>query len=250
MFKVSNIISTPVISLYESEYQGIIYNIMFDLKSKKCKYLCVLNEEDGIEKMLKISDLYQVGEECMFIKNNSVLELECNYEREKDNLINPLNLRVYNMDGKLLGTSSDIILDEKFNIKTISLSNGTSVSIDKVFNISKSLILINNSNVNIAKFKPKQKAIRVLNKPETQNKVIILSELKNTPPAKQESTINKIITDFRFLIGRILNKDIVAFNGEVIAKNGTVITKEVVNKASFYGKLVEVARYSSKKANQ
>ena len=70
--------------------------------------------------------------------------------------------------------------------------------------------------------------------------MILSSLIKNeqTPPS------NKIITDFRFLIGRYLSQDIVAFNGELIAKKDAVITKDIVNKASSYGKLVEIARYS------
>ncbi|MGN0961376.1 MAG: PRC-barrel domain-containing protein [Christensenellales bacterium] len=247
MFKVSDIISTPVISLYESEFQGIIYNIMFDVKLKKCKYLCVLNEEDGIQRMLKIKDIYQVGSECIFIRNESALELECNYESEIGNYNNPLNLKVYNMNGKFLGTSSDIILDDKFNIQSIVLNNGEVINNENIFNLGRTIILVDNINVSIAKFRPKQKTIP--NK-STENKVIILSDLreetKKSTASKDNNSINKIITDFRFLVGRILNKDIIAINGEMIAKNGSTITKDIVNKASFYGKLVEVARYSKK----
>ena len=237
----------PVISLYESEFQGIIFNVIFDFKNKKCKYLCVLNEEDGIQKILKINDIYLIGEECVFIRNDSVLELECNYDNELYNCNTPLNLRTYDMEGKLLGTSSDIILDEKFNIQSITLNNGQDINCENVFNLGKTIILTTNANVNIAKFKPKQKTTI---KKVDSNKVTILTDSSIMKGGNQENlTINKIITDFRFLVGRILSKDIVAVNGEMIAKTGSTITKDIVNKASFYGKLVEIARYSNKKTN-
>lgn len=251
MFKVSDIISTPVISLYESEFQGIIYNIMFDFKNKKCKYLCVLNEDDGMQKILKVNDIYQIGNECIFIKNDSVLELECIYDIEMINYNNPLNLRAYDMNGKFLGTSSDIILDAKFNIQSIVLNTGENIKINEIFNLGKSALLVNNPNVNIAKFKPKQKTFP--NK-SNENKVVILSKPEEKVALStnntNNTTINKIITDFRFLVGRVLHKDIVAINGEMIAKTGATITKDIVNKASFYGKLAEIARYSNKKTNQ
>lgn len=249
MFKVSDLISSPVISLYESEYQGIIYNILFDFKLKKVKYLCILNEDDGMQKVLKVNDIFSIGQECIFIKNNTFLELECNYESEINNYNNPLNLTTYNTEGKRLGISTDLILDEKFNINSILLNNGETIKCDHLLNIGKNIILIDSNNINISKLKPKQKNITRKN---TNNKVTILSNTNTIQPCVSTPIVNtqKIITDFRFLIGRILQKDIFAINGELIAKNGSTITKDMVNKASSYGKLVEVARYSNKKTNQ
>ena len=66
----------------------------------------------------------------------------------------------------------------------------------------------------------------------------------NINQTQNSNTNNKIITDFRFLIGRILSQDIIAINGELIAKKDAIVTKEIVNKASHFGKLVEIARYS------
>lgn len=244
MFKISNIISMPVISIYEGEFQGIIYNIMFDFKNKKCKYLCILNEEEGIQKVLKLSDIYLVGDECIFIKNNSVLELECIYNMDMINST-PLNSKCYNMNGKMIGTSIDILLDKKFNLQSIILNNGESINSNQIVNMSNSIILSNQSPINISKFKPKQKTY-IDNIAE--NKVVLLSPTKKTNiiQEKTNNTQNKIITDFGFLIGRKLNKDITAINGEIIAKNGNTITKEIVHKASFYGKLAEITRYSKK----
>ena len=63
---------------------------------------------------------------------------------------------------------------------------------------------------------------------------------------EQKNTNNKIITDYRFLINRTITHDILALNGELIAKQNSKVTKEIINKASLYGKLMEVARYSKK----
>ena len=97
----------------------------------------------------------------------------------------------------------------------------------------------------IAKFRPNFRLEKSITQSDS-SKVTILTNTKQE--TSQDIQNNKIITDFRFLIGRILNKDILALNGEIIAKNGNVINKDIVNKASYYGKLVEIARYSKQKS--
>ena len=76
MYKISDIISTPVISLYEGEHIGIIYNIMFDYRQKKCNFACILNENDNIPRLIKFKDIFKIGNDCIFIKNTSFI-LSC-----------------------------------------------------------------------------------------------------------------------------------------------------------------------------
>ena len=249
MNKVSDIISTPVISLFEGEYIGIIYNIMFDYKQKKCNYACILDENENIPHIIRFKDIYKLGSSCIYIKNKSVLSLETNCEKEIENNLNPLNLKVYDLDCNYLGTSHDITLDDNNYIHQILLNNGKTIGRDEIFNIGKSTIIVGKSKISIQKLKPISKTIKIQ---KTDNKVIILSDfLKqengqniNINQTQNNNANNKIITDFRFLIGRILSQDIIAINGELIAKKDAIVTKEIVNKASHFGKLVEIARYS------
>lgn len=245
MFKISDVISLPVISIYESDYKGIVYNLLLDKTQKKCKYFCILDEEENINHRLPIDNIFTIGDECILIKNNTLLELDCNNHYEL-NLINPLNLPVYNLNGKSFGSCIDIIIDNKQCVSSMLLSNGATIQADKILNIGNSAILIGEKNINIAKFKPNQ---RIKQKLTNHNKVVMLTKFDkpSTENTNNPSNTNKIITDFRFLIGRILNKDIVAINGEIIAKHGTAITKDIINKASLYGKLVEITRHSSNK---
>jgi len=243
MNKISEIISTPLISLYESEYLGIIYNVMFDYRQKKLNYACVLNESDNIPRLIKFNDIYKIGKQCIFIKNKTYIDLETNCEKELECCTNPINLKVYNLDGEFIGIANDIIINEKYEIDKLLLNNGKIIESKRIFNISNSLILIDNNQITLNKFKPKQNIIKAKTPDET--KVMILSNIKKEEPIASPPT--KIITDSRFLVGRILSKDIVAINGEMIAKKDSVITMDTVNKASSYGKLVEIARYSNKK---
>lgn len=236
MYKISDIISTPVISLYEGEHIGIIYNIMFDYRQKKCNFACILNENDNIPRLIKFKDIFKIGNDCIFIKNLTCLDLETNCEKEIEENTNPINLKVYNLSCEFLGTSHDIIVDDNFRISQIVLNNGKIIERNDILNIGKSTIIVG-SDVSIQKFKPVVKSIKIQNSPK---KVMILSDYINS----ETNTQNKIITDFRFLIGRILSQDVIALNGEMIARKDSIVTKDIVNKASSYGKLVEIARYS------
>ena len=236
MYKISDIISTPVISLYEGEHIGIIYNIMFDYRQKKCNFACILNENDNILRIIKFKDIFKIGNDCIFIKNLTCLDLETNCEKEMEENTNPINLKVYNLSCEFLGTSHDIIVDDNFRISQIVLNNGKIIERNDILNIGKSTIIVG-SDVSIQKFKPVVKSIKIQNSPK---KVMILSDFINS----ETNTQNKIITDFRFLIGRILSQDVIALNGEMIARKDSIVTKDIVNKASSYGKLVEIARYS------
>ena len=239
MNKISDIISTPVISLFEGEYLGIIYNIMFDYKQKKCNYACILDENDNIPHLIKFRDIYKLGTSCIYIKNKTVLDLQSNCEKEIEENLNPLNLKVFDLDCNYLGTSHDIIIDDNYRIYQILLNNGKTINCDEIYNIGKSTIIVGKDNISIQKLKPASKKLKI---EQTEKKVIILSDFLKKETTEPQN--NKIITDFRFLIGRILSQDVVAVNGELIAKKDAIVTKEIVNKASYFGKLVEIARYS------
>jgi len=254
MNKISEIISLPVISLYESQYCGIITNILFDYKQKKCKYAIIVNENDNIPKILKLSDIFKIGKDCIFIKNKTKIQLESNYSQELESLNNPINLNSYNLDGEYLGCCTDIIINNSFYINEIILDSSKKLPTCNIFNMGE-IVLFDSNKISMKKFQPRQSIQKTKTNTiaNTESRVVILSNNQNnqelqthtSPETSNQNT--KIITDFRFLIGRILSKDIIAFNGEVVAKKDSIITKDIVNKASGYGKLVEIARYSNKK---
>ncbi len=236
MKNLSEIISTTVVSLYESEYLGVIFNITFDYRQKKCKYACILNEEKNLLQVINFSDIYKVGKECVLIKNLSALELQTNHDKEFEKCRNPLNLPVYTIDGEYKGNSADMELDDEYNIINLVLNNGEKIASSKIINIG-SIILISDKKINIAKFRPQRKLPTTI---ETRSDVVTILE----PPKENSVPPTKLTTDARFLIGRIINKDIISINGEILAKKGMQITQSLLIKASLYGKLVELARYS------
>jgi hypothetical protein len=69
----------------------------------------------------------------------------------------------------------------------------------------------------------------------------------NTNKTNLSHSNDKIITHQNFLLGRIITQDVKANNGEIIAKKNAVINNEIIHKASSYGKIIEIARLSTKK---
>ncbi len=239
MKKISEIISSTVISLFESSEVGIIYNITFDHKTKKCKYVYVLNEETNIIYTLKYSNIIIFGKDCTYIKNISTLELADNLISEFGNSTTPLNKKVYSLDGSYIGTCKDAEIDENGTIANLTLDS-MEMSANKILNIG-TVIIAGEEKFNTNKYKPNSNIKKI--KANNESKVVIL----DTEPHLQNTSQNKIITDARFLMGRKIIQDILAFNGELIARSGATITKDILNKASNYGKLVEIARYSTNK---
>jgi len=61
----------------------------------------------------------------------------------------------------------------------------------------------------------------------------------------QEQVPPRIISDYNFLLGRMLTDDLYTYQGEIIAYKNTAITIAVVDKARMSGKLLELT-YNSK----
>ncbi len=60
-----------------------------------------------------------------------------------------------------------------------------------------------------------------------------------------ERTPARVITDYDFLLGRNLLHDLNTYAGILIAKKGTIVTKDLVETAARYGKLVDLTLNSS-----
>lgn len=245
MKKISEIISSNVISLYEGEELGYAYNIAFDYKTKRCKYLYILNEEENLINVARFCDIYKIGIDCIYIKNSSLIELENNHECDLSKCKSPLNLKIYDTSGKYLGVCHDIEIDDNNSIISLILDEEKKIEAGNIINIG-SVIITGEKKIALSKFKP-DKLIKVAKSPTDKKVVILDKEVAPAPKTKDSTQQNKIITDSRFLMGRKIIQDIIAFNGEMIARCGTTINKDILNKASLYGKLIEVARFSTNK---
>ena len=212
---------------------------MFNVKNKKCNYVCISDDNNNIKKIINIKDIYSIAKDCIFVKNKCSIELENNYDSIFTENISIINLNTYNLDGEFLGKTIDATINSKYHIDTIQLSSNNSIKNKEIFTISQNTLLINNQNISRKKFKPQNNIC--------PQKTPIINKVNILDTSKKSTTENlKLITDYRFLLGRTITKNITSNNGEIIIKNGLVITQEVIKKATLYGRLIEIARYSEK----
>lgn len=284
MIKITEILSKPVISLLDSKTEGIVKNAIFDKNFKRLKYLVLFdNNEHQEEKTLSIQNIYSYGENAIIVKDGQDLSLELSTVKINDKLL-PINNAVYTYLGKCVGKVTDILLDDKYFIKSLIVGQ-TEIDINEILSSGEDAVIIQDKNkkVNISNIKRKKskKAAILETKLNNEQKVVILNNEKDEVPSiqvkediqnKQENINtplidNQIITQENkpkikyilkdepslpkimfansdFLIGRKLEKNIYSHNKELIARKNTKITLEIINKAKMFYKLRELTKYS------
>ncbi len=234
MSKVSNIISSYVVSVYNGQIEGIVNNILFNNK-KQAKYL-VISQNDEQFLVLETKDIYKTGEGAVIIKNSDVLSIMESSELKMKECFSPINSIVVSIDGNYIGHVSDIELDNKYNIKNF-IVDGQVFDLNKVINISESAIIINTLDIktNLSKFKSKTKIV-IGNERITNQTVSVMSNQTILP--------NRTMLNYNFLIGRKVSKDILNFNGEIIIKENQTVNSKVLDIARINGKLRELIKVS------
>lgn len=234
MSKVSNIISSYVVSVYNGQIEGIVNNILFSNK-KQAKYL-VISQNDEQFLVLETKDIYKTGEGAVIVKNSDVLSLMESSELKMKECFSPINSIVVSIDGNYIGHVSDIELDNKYNIKNF-IVDGQVFDLNKVINISESAIIINTLDIktSLSKFKSKTKIV-MGNERITNQTVSVMSNQTILP--------NRTMLNYNFLIGRKVSKDILNFNGEIIIKENQTVNSKVLDIARINGKLRELIKVS------
>lgn len=274
MRKITEYLGKPVLSLYESVTEGIVNNVVFDKNLKKLKFIVLFNDNEfQEEKIVKVSDIYSYGENAIVIKNNACLELK---DAIVDEINNPINNYAYTTRGKLLGTVSDVEIDNKNNIVQIDLNNGEHIKIDKVVTSGKDAMFVQDEEnlVKISKFKRKNfantnqnKEIKVqilptapanvdeednslkVEEPQENNKEVEVEEVQPIKPKKKvvlnaDCLPTKKVTKDNYLVGRKVERNIYSFNHELIIKKNTRVTEKTIVTAKSHSKLKELALYS------
>ncbi len=237
MWKVSNIISSFVVSVFDGQVEGVVNNILFNNK-KQAKYL-IISRNDEEFFVLDTKDIYKLGNNTVIIKNSSVLNLMDSKEQEIKDCFSPINSIVVNINGDFLGYVIDINLDEKFNIISLDSQENKTVNLKQILNLSESAIIICSENKKapkLSQFKQKEK-IEIINKNTNNLPVKILEKTSTILP-------NRSVANFNFLLNRKVSKNIMNFNGEIIIKENQIINSKVLDIARINGKIRELTKYS------
>lgn len=261
MYNTTEIISKPVINLYNGKLEGTVKNICFDQKLKKATSLILFEDEDGEECILSINKVYKIGKDAITIKNSEGLLPTLFASKVEYN--NQINNEVYNLEGEKLGIVSDIVLSESYKIEKF-LIGAQEYTPESVISYGDNNLVINSSGAKYSKdsYKPKiiQKPkqldlVKILPKmPEpTDDKLpkIEFNELDIKPKQNYKISENplpqRMITSQNYLLGRKIIKTIYGSNNEIIAKKDCLITEKILLAAKSHNKLVELAVFSKSK---
>lgn len=218
MYKVSELLGKPLLSLCEAEFLGTIGNIYFDDKMTKGTYLMLFTEEDEI-RYLPIIKLISIDNEAAVVKTSEGLI------EQADGLKNPINSAAFNQDGKSLGIIKDIIMD---GVKVVSFNIGDETVGASNLISAGSLLIFNDSGKPI-KLKPTPKCKKVA---------------EATPAIKREIEFpvkTAFAPSYDFLLGKKLQRTILAMDGKIIAREGENVTGDIILNAKKEGKLVILA---------
>ena len=236
MAKVSNIISSYVVSIFNGQTEGVVSNILFNEK-KKAKYL-VISQNDEKFLVLDTKDIYALGDGAVIIKNSEVLNLYESKLKELENCFSPINSIVVNLDGNFLGYVSDIELNEKYAILNISVGTEKNIDLNEVVNVTDSAILtcIGLKKPKLSDFKTKSII------PQTNENLTV--SVQETVKTNEPILPSRSVTNYNFLINRKVSRDILNFNGEIIIKENQIINSKVLDIARISGKIRELTKYS------
>lgn len=280
--KVTEILSKPVISLVDSKTEGIIKSIVFDKSFRRAKWLVLFDNNEHLEdKALNVLDIYSLGENAVVIKNADILNLYLSCTKT-DEVCLPINNNVYTTKGKCLGQVKDLILNDKYYIEKLILTNDQEIEVKNILASGEDAVIVQTENevVNIASFKRKKKPTainRIKTLGSEEQEVVILNNVEQELPSlveetRQESEISNeelidmqpeavevpikpkykfsssapqtLTANFNFLIGRKMERNVYSQNKELIARKNVKVTQDIVNKAKLHCKLRELVKYS------
>lgn len=238
-----DILSKPVISLYNGTNEGVVLSACFSEDLKKLNYLIIVSSTDSEaddELILSARDVFKFGSDAIMIKNNSCLQLKTNLDAICFN--NPINSTAYDMDGKLLGKVSDVIIDEQLAVEKLVIAGKTLERAKLISHSLDTLIFKSvNAKVSLSKFKPSATFISNVDNPV---KIMQMGVEQKQDYANDRTQISRLTLNANLLLGRKITKNILSGNGELVAKSGATISSKIITMARTHQKLRELAIYS------
>lgn len=269
MIKISNIISKPVVSISNGKIEGVVKKAVFDKNFKRLKYLILFdNNEELEERCLFVKNIFSLGDNAIVVKDSLDLSLELSYQNITDKPC-PINNDVYTYLGKFVGKINDINIDENYNIAYLSVGQ-TELALNSIIECGENVVIVQDEEkkvklsslkkkrsnivkIEMLKTKEDQK-VYTLNSPEP--KLLEHEILQENSPLEETKTKSKydisksptqpimITTNYEFLIGRKIERNIYSQNRELIAKKNSKITTNTINLARMFGKTRELIKFS------
>lgn len=236
-----DILSKPVISLYNGTNEGMVLSACFSEDLKKLNYLIIVSSEDNEDDELVLSakEVFKYGNDAIMIKNNTCLEFKTNFEDICLN--NPINSTAYDVDGNLLGKVTSVTIDTQLLVEEFIVGDKTYKRNQLIsFSFDTLVFKGKDTKVSLAKFKP---SLAFVSSVDVPVKIMQIGATKPTM-LSDKNQISRLALNANLLLGRKITKNISTSNGELIAKVGSVISTKIITIARTHQKLRELAIYS------
>lgn len=270
MYKTSDFLHRQVLSLADARLIGRIDDVLFDNAAKAAIYLAV--NADG---KLYLIEFDKILSHLDVLVVDSALSLIDACDVDMTALVSLDGKEIFSQNGESKG---EVLCVELFaNGKTSKIvTESASYSPSAFQTVGDVLLMRQAKKRTIRRTIPRDKTnrkVELLDVPTPNNdtQIVEVAEIKsavafenNLPLFSQdalekivgkevvyqdddERTPARVITDYDFLLGRTLLHDLLTYAGTLIAKQGTIVTKDLVETASRYGKLVDLTLNSSYK---
>lgn len=219
-----DIISLPVISIYDQKIIGIVTNVY--VYRKRIIALLVVDENNYDEYILFTKKIYRKGTKAIIVTTTARLQLKDSIQYLLNKYCLPLGNLAFDINGNDISTLANIMFDNHFKVTSVQCNN---------VEYNKDIIAFK-TNCTILNTYRKQIKIsheKIFDENNQTNDMIVKVQTK-------KSANLKLNTPLSLLVGKTCTKNILAPNGEVILKKDTKITSSIVAKLSGLGKLNEL----------
>ena len=242
MFKLSEIISKPVYSIYEGLFIGTIIDVCINKKTNKIRSFVVLDAEENEKNIIMVNKILNCNNDSIIIRNVSNLILN-----SVDNC-NVINKMVYSYFGENLGKVKEVLFDKDYNVLSLETDKNISINFKNIFKIGEDVLFYNNSGktIKISNYRPRIQLdnvesikVNILNKEESTK----IKSIGNETVEKNKTLTlpTKIAQNPNFLLGRKASISIKNDLGEFIIKKGEFINEKTIAKAQLCNKIYELS---------
>ncbi|MBR4745188.1 MAG: hypothetical protein IK070_00565 [Clostridia bacterium] len=219
-----DIISLPVISIYDQKILGVVTNVY--VYRKRIIALLVVDENNYDEFILFTKNIYKQGAKAIIVTTATKLQLKDSIQYLLDKYCLPLGNLAFDINGNDITTLANIIFDSHFKVISVQCNNIEYIRDIISFKTNCTILNTYHKQIKISQEK-------IFNE-NAENKDIVVKV------QSKKSANPKLNTPLSLLVGKTCTKNIFASNGEVILKKDTKITSSIVAKLSGLGKLNEL----------
>lgn len=192
MRKLTELLSSPVISLYESKLEGTVKNVIFDKGLKKIKWLVLFNDKDlNEQKYLPVNSIYTVGENAIVIKNNE--QMVPNLSDASLLSSNPINNSIFTTAGKLVGQVVEAEIDDKLNLVNVTLNNKKVLKSEEIARSGSDTLIIQEKGKPVKISNMRKKGFPKIDENAKKQKVTVMEvNMKENNEVKEKEIETKI----------------------------------------------------------